>query len=246
MGNSLRTRLYINSPLAAGQIAALTPEQVHYLRNVLRLSVGVELALFNGADGEWLGRIAELGKDKGQVEAITQRRPQSSVPDIWLLFAPIKRQGVDLIAEKATELGAAVIWPVVTKHTDVARVNTERMQLNAIEAAEQCERLDVPELREPKTLVDVLATWPKERLLIVAAESGEQRFSLPEVLKDLPKSPMALLVGPEGGFATSELELLARQPFVKLAHLGPRILRAETAALAVLAVWQALSGDAAR
>lgn len=246
MGNSLRTRLYTKWPLSVGSFVPLTPEQVHYLRNVLRLSVGVELALFNGSGGEWLGRIAELGKDKGQVEAISQRRPQQNVPDIWLLFAPIKRQGVDLIAEKATELGAAVIWPVITKHTDVSRVNTERMQLNAIEAAEQCERLDVPELREPTDLATVLANWPKDRLLIVCAESGSSRQSLPDVLKSVPVGPMALLVGPEGGFAGSEFELLARQPFVRFAHLGTRILRAETAVFAGLAIWQAVCGDAAR
>ncbi len=246
MGNSLRTRLYVSAPLHTAVTVPLSPEQVHYLRNVLRLSAGVELALFNGADGEWLGRIGELGKDKGAVVPLRQLRAQAQTPDIWLLFAPIKRQGVDLIAEKASELGASVIWPVLTRHTDVARVNVERLLANAIEAAEQCERLDVPEVREPADLAVILANWPKERTLIVCAEGGEGRKPLAQLVNTLPSGPIALLVGPEGGFAASELELLARQPFVHLAHLGPRILRAETACFMALSVWQSLKGDAAR
>lgn len=242
MAASLRTRLYVESPLEAGQAVPLREAQVHYLRNVLRLSPGVEVALFNGKDGEWLGRISELHKEQGAVEPQKKLREQRPCPDVWLLFAPIKRQGIDLIAEKASELGASVIWPILTKHTDVTRVNLERLTANAIEAAEQSGRLEAPEVRAPVDLPTVLANWPKSRPLIVCAETGPTR-PIADVIQNLPKGPVGILIGPEGGFARSEVELLASTPFVAAAHLGPRILRAETAAFAALACWMSLKGD---
>ena len=242
MALSLRTRLYVSAPLTAGAFVDLTPEQVHYLRNVLRLSAGVEVALFNGKDGEWLGRIAELGKEKGQIEAIRQLRDQRGAPDIWLLFAPIKRQGIDLVAEKASELGASVIWPIMTRHTDVARVNTERLTANAIEAAEQSERMEVPEVREPVDLPKLLDGWPADRPIIVCAEIGDAS-PIASVIQALPAGPAAILIGPEGGFAQSELDMVLARPYARPARLGPRILRAETAAFAALTTWMALKGD---
>lgn len=242
MASSLRTRLYVDPPLLTGASVALRAEQVHYLRNVLRLSPGVEVAMFNGRDGEWAGRIDELGKDRGQLIADRQLRPQTNAPDIWLLFAPIKRDAIDLVAEKSSELGASRIWPVITRHTDVARVNTDRLRANAIEAAEQSERLCVPEVREPTDLPKALASWPANRPLIVCAELGEAP-PIASVISKLPAGPVAILIGPEGGFARSELEMVLDKPFAHTARLGPRILRAETAAFAAITCWQALRGD---
>lgn len=242
MALSLRTRLYVTAPLSTGLYVPLREDQIHYLRNVLRLSPGVEVALFNGRDGEWLGRISTLSKDEGSVEAVKELREQCCPPDLWLLFAPIKRAGIDLIAEKASELGATTIWPVLTRNTDVARVNIDRLQANAMEAAEQSERMCIPEVKAPTDLPTILADWPAGRTLIVCAETGPSR-PIAEVMMALPRGPMAILIGPEGGFSRSEIELLSGLPFVIPVRLGPRILRAETAVFAALSCWQALRGD---
>jgi len=242
MAASLRTRLFVEPPLLAGATVPLRPEQVHYLRNVLRLSPGVELAVFNGRDGEWIARIDELGKERGSVIPDRKLREQTCAPDIWLLFAPIKRDAIDLVSEKASELGASRIWPVLTRHTDVARVNVERLRANALEAAEQSERLCVPTVEEPGDLPKILANWPAERPLIVCAEIGDAK-PIADVIAGLPKGPVAILIGPEGGFARSELDMIVAKPFAHPARLGPRILRAETAAFAALTCWQALKGD---
>lgn len=242
MGSSLRTRLFVEPPLLNGATVALRPEQVHYLRNVLRLSPGVEVAVFNGRDGEWAARIDDLGKEHGSVVPDRKLREQSCPPDLWLLFAPIKRDAIDLVAEKASELGASRIWPVMTKHTDVARVNIERLRANALEAAEQSERLCVPEVSDPDDLAKILAAWPDQRPLIVCAEIGDAK-PIAKVIADLPAGPAAILIGPEGGFAKSELDIIVSKPFARPARLGPRILRAETAAIAALSCWQSLKGD---
>lgn len=242
MSASLRTRLFVSSPLAAQTLVPLRPEQVHYLRNVLRLSAGVEVALFNGKDGEWRGRIENLAKETGDVRAEACLRPQRPAPDLWLLFAPIKRQGIDLIAEKASELGVCDILPVMTRHTDVARVNIERFTANAIEAAEQSERMCVPLVHEPTKLADVLAKWPQDRPLIVCAEAGPAKPAL-EALSPLKGQKAAILIGPEGGFSRAELDQLTALPFVVPIRLGPRVLRAETAVMAALSCWQAICGD---
>lgn len=242
---SLRTRLFVTEPLGTGLSVTLTTAQTHYLQHVLRLTAGVEVALFNGRDGEWSGRIATLKKDSGSIQVETVRRTQITSPDIWLLFAPIKRNGIDLIAEKATELGVRRLVPVLTRYTDVTRVNLERLTANALEAAQQCARLDVPEVMPSLTLEELLENWPTDRRLFVCAESGPTvpvatAFRAPD---NTPPGPAALLTGPEGGFAPSELDQLTRHPSVRTLSLGPRILRAETAALAALTCWQALCGD---
>lgn len=242
MAASLRTRLFVEPPLLTGATVPLRPEQVHYLRNVLRLAPGVEIAVFNGRDGEWIARIDDLGKERGSVIPDRKLREQTCPPDVWLLFAPIKRDAIDLVAEKSSELGASRLWPVMTKHTDVSRVNVERLAANAMEAAEQSERLCIPEVREPVDLPKLLAEWPADRPLIVCAEIGDAK-PIAEVIAPLPKGPVAILIGPEGGFARSELDLILAQPFAHPARLGPRILRAETAAFAALTCWQALKGD---
>lgn len=245
-----RTRLYVDSPLVAGQAVGLDHERAHFLRHVLRLDRGDAVAVFNGRDGEWLARIDGFGKGWCSLEAVHQRRPQADAADLWLAFAPIKRGRIDLVAEKASELGASKLWPVFTRRTDPHRVNMDRLRANAVEAAEQSERLTVPDLEEPLPLDKVLSLWPHERTLFLCAEAGEAR-PIARVLVDFAESrplesappPVGFLVGPEGGFAPEELDALRKLPFVVPVGLGPRVLRADTAALAALTCWQAIAGD---
>jgi 16S rRNA (uracil1498-N3)-methyltransferase len=191
------------------------------------------LRLFNGRDGEWEARIRVLRRDRASLVAERQMRPQAAEPDLWLAFAPLKRDATDLIVQKATELGAAKIMPVLTERTNAARINLGRLHAIAIEAAEQCERLTVPAVEEPRRLPAVLADWPADRRLVAALE----RTEAPPV--EPSRGPAALLIGPEGGFTEAELEALRRHPLVDAASLGPRVLRAETAAIVGLALLQA-------
>jgi 16S rRNA (uracil1498-N3)-methyltransferase len=238
-----RTRLFVAADLTAGTSVGLPASQAHYVRSVLRLEAGAPVALFNGRDGEWLGRLDAVGKGWCSVAVEMRSREQTAEPDLWLVFAPVKRARIDYIAEKATELGVSALLPVITERTVVDRVNTERLLANAIEAAEQTERLTVPEVRPPERLGALLRSWPVSRRLILCDESGRAP-PLAEVAAGLPSdAPLAILVGPEGGFAPAELDALRNLPFVNPAALGPRVLRAETAALAALAVVQALLGD---
>lgn len=237
-----RARLLVAADLAAGAAVPVPAGPAHHLRNVLRLAPGAAVRLFNGRDGEWLARIDALGKGQADLTVLVRLRPQTPGPDLWLCFAPVKKDAIDAIADKATELGASVLQPVFTDHTDVTRVNVERLRSHAAEAAGQSERLDAPEVRAPMALSDLLARWPGERPLAVCAEAGPAR-PIAEVAGELIGRPAALLVGPEGGFAQSELDALAKLPFVRAVGLGPRILRADTAALAALACWQAVAGD---
>jgi 16S rRNA (uracil1498-N3)-methyltransferase len=250
----IATRLFVDEPLGAGQTVGLDHQRAHFLRSVLRLQTGAELALFNGRDGEWRARIDALGKGWASLAVIEQRRAQQPEPDLWLVFAPIKRARLDFMVEKACELGASRLVPVFTQNTDVSRVNCERLRANCREAAEQCERLSVPEVAEPTRLRELLGAWPAERHLLVGAESGDA----PPVAEELARArdraggragvsaaaaPWAVLVGPEGGFTEAELDALVKLPFVSAAGLGPRVLRADTAAIALLACWQAWLGD---
>ena len=240
-------RLFVEANLWPDATVPLSAKQAHYLGTVLRLQAGAVIAVFNGRDGEWLARIEALGKGRATLAAVEQRRPQTPEPDLWLAFAPIKRAPIDFLAQKATELGASRLWPVFTRNTQVKRINQARLRANAIEAAEQCGRLGVPEVAEPVSLEDLIAAWPRGRRLLVPDETGGGR-PLAEVLAAATASggaaePFAILTGPEGGFARSELDVLGNLAFVTLVGLGPRILRADTAALAALACWQAFLGD---
>ena len=240
----IATRLFVEEALSEGAKIGLDHARAHFLRSVLRLPQGAELAVFNGRDGEWLARIEGLGKGWASLEVLALRRPQRAEPDLWLAFAPIKRGRIDFLAEKAAEIGASRLLPVMTRYTDVSRVNTERLAANAREAAEQCERLTVPEVAEPIKLANLADCWPAERRLILCAEFGPAQ-PIAETLEGLgpEPGPLGVLTGPEGGFAASELDALAQLPFVTPVSLGPRILRADTAALAALAICQAICGD---
>ena len=240
------SRLFVEAGLGAGVEAPLDEAQAHYLRNVMRRADGAPLSLFNGRDGEWAATLSLRGKKAAVVVVGERTRAQAAEPDLWLCFAPVKRARIDYIAEKATELGVSVLQPIVTQHTAVERVNVERLRANAIEAAEQTERLTVPDVRAPVELARLLADWPAGRRLLMCDETGGGP-PIAEVLSALDASaraaPWAIVVGPEGGFAPAELAALRRIKDVAAVGLGPRILRADTAALAALACWQALVGD---
>jgi 16S rRNA (uracil1498-N3)-methyltransferase len=238
----LKTRLHVSGDLASGAAIALTEPQAHYLKNVLRLEPGATVALFNGRDGEWAARIDGFAKRTATLAVLQQRRPQEPEPDLWLLFAPLKRARVDFLVEKATELGVARLCPVVTQRTVAERVNLDRLRAHAVEAAEQTERLSVPVLAEPAPLDRVVTRWPAGRRLLLCDESGSAP-PIAAVLQEFRAETWAVLVGPEGGFAETELDALRKLSFVSPVGLGPRVLRADTAAVAALAVLQALAGD---
>jgi 16S rRNA (uracil1498-N3)-methyltransferase len=221
---------------------ALDEGQTHYLLHVLRAKIGDRVLLFNGRDGEWSAEIAGASKRGVTVVCGTQAAPQSGVPDIWLVFAPVKKTPSDYLVQKAAELGAAVLQPIFTRRTIVARINEERMAANAIEAAEQSGRLTVPDIRSAVTLDKLLANWPAERRLLFCDEGGDAK-SMTQAARESRGGPCAILTGPEGGFDPAERAHLRALPFVMPVTLGPRILRADTAALASLAIWQAVAGD---
>lgn len=235
-------RLFVANDLSADSLIGLDKDQSHYLANVMRVKAGEDVALFNGRDGEWLGRLDKVAKASVTLQVQSQSRPQTPEPDLWLLAAPIKKDCIDLVAEKATELGISALWPVFTHRTVMSRVNTDRLAANMVEAAEQCERLSVPEMREPTDLAKALAGWDAARPLVFLDESGGGA-PITQALNNLQPGPLAVLTGPEGGFDDSERAMLARLPFAVPVSLGPRILRAETAAIAALSVVQALLGD---
>ena len=226
-------RLFVPADLAAGASIQATPAQAHYLGTVLRCGPSDPVHLFNGRDGEWLARIGELRRDRVTLTVETQTRPQAPEPDLWLVFALLKRDATDLVVQKATELGAAALCPVFTARTNAARINEPRLTAIAIEAAEQCERRTIPVLHPPRRLPDLLSDWPSARRLYAAIE---RRAAAPPSRPTT--QPAALLVGPEGGFTPNELDAMLRHPFVTPVSLGPRILRAETACVAGLALLQ--------
>ena len=235
-------RLFIDAPLAAGSLVETSREQAHYLANVLRMREGGEVLVFNGREGEWHARIEEAGRKSVKLRVADQARAQSPLPDLVYCFAPLKKGRLDYLVQKAVEMGAGVLQPVITQHTQVAKPGMDRLQANAMEAAEQCGILALPELREPVKLDRLLAGWEPERRLIFCDEGAETDNPLPALSK-IAEKKLALLVGPEGGFSEAERATLHGLPFVTAIPLGPRILRADTAAVAALAVIQAAIGD---
>ena len=236
-------RLFVDCPLSPGVAVALSPAQAHYLGTVMRRGPGDGLLLFNGRHGEWRGEISDLKRGRrGTVAVGDQTRPQAAEPDLWLLFAPLKRTPVDLIARLATELGVSALMPVITRRSATKRLNLERLRANAVEAAEQCGRLTVPDCVAPIALARRLADWPAERRLLLCDESGGGA-PVAEALGGAAPGPWAVIIGPEGGFANDEFDAMAAIKQTLRVGLGPRILRAETAVAAALSCWQALAGD---
>ena len=257
---SATPRLYLSETMSAGVSITLAPDQAHYLATVLRLGAGAPVRVFNGRDGEWDAQITQAAKRAVTLTITDQRRAQTPAPDVHLLFAPLKRTRTDFVVEKATELGVAVLRPVFTARTSTGRVNTERLAALAREAAEQTERLDLPALIEPQPLEAVLSQWetrePARRLVFcdegaprdtgwsapnTAAPAAAEAFQT--LQRGEPQAAWAILIGPEGGFSPEERARLYAAPFAQPISLGPRILRAETAALAALALWQSTVGD---
>ncbi len=237
------TRLYVEDDLAGGATVALGRGRAHFLAHVLRLGVGATVALFNGRDGEWRAHIESLGKGGVTLVAGERTRTQTAEPDLWLVFAPLKKTPLDFLVQKATELGASALMPAITRRTVVSRVKRDRMATNALEAAEQCGRLTVPRVDDAMALSRILECWPVRRHVMLCAESGAAEPIGEFLARATPGGPWAIITGPEGGFEETELQALRKHPFVSAVGLGPRLLRAETAALVALACWQAALGD---
>lgn len=235
-------RLFIDAPLGEGLAHEAASEHFNYLINVLRMQAGDEVLVFNGRDGEWKARLVQPSRKKLVLEAVEQTRPQSPLPDLHYLFAPLKVGRLDYIVQKAVEMGAGLLQPVMTQHVQGKITSLERLQANAIEAAEQCGVLAVPNVAAPVKLKDLLEGWPADRRIIFCDEGEESHNPLP-ILSAVKERQLALLIGPEGGFSEEERQLLRSLPFVTAIPLGPRILRADTAAVAALAVVQATIGD---
>ena len=226
-------RLFVDRELSEG--LSLTVEGT-YLGAVLRLGPGDQVKLFDDRTGEWLAEIAEAGKKRVTLTVGERLRERELVPDLWLLFAPIKRGRIDWLVEKATELGVTRLMPVITRRTVVERLNLDRLRAHAIEAAEQCERTALPTLAEPQKLDSLLKAWPADRLLYFADEAGGAPFAP-------APGPAAILIGPEGGFTDEERAAIRAVEQARPVSLGPRILRADTAALAAVALWMGSAGD---
>jgi len=235
-------RLFVHGDLVRGTSIDLSREQANYLLNVLRLKDGNGILVFNGRDGEWRATLSQSGRKRVLLAIEARTREQTPLPDLHYLFAPLKHARLDYMVQKAVEMGAGRLRPVLSRYTQVARVNLDRMHANAIEAAEQCGILAIPAIEAPQKLNDALAEWDPARRLIFCDEAAPTANPA-DALRDLPRGPAALLIGPEGGFSDEERAHLLRRPFVTALSLGPRILRADTAAVAALALVQAFIGD---
>lgn len=239
---SAKIRLYVEHPLGAGQSVPLDRDQAHYLFGVMRQAAGAPVALFNGQDGEWLAEVAEAGKRGGTLLCREQTKPLQLPPDLWLMFAPIKKARTDFIVEKAAEMGAARILPVQTEFTNSERIRQDRLQAHAVEAAEQCGGTFVPEVGELQKLSRLLDHWPQERQLMFCDEA-EVGNALQLAAETKSGAPWAILIGPEGGFSANERKRLHALSQSHVVSLGPRILRADTAAVAAMTLWQQALGD---
>ncbi|MCV2891051.1 16S rRNA (uracil(1498)-N(3))-methyltransferase [Ruegeria aquimaris] len=238
---SAKIRLYVEHPLAPGQPVPLSRDHAHYLFGVMRLDAGAPVALFNGRDGEWLAHVTEAGKRGGTLVCEAQTRPLQLPPDLWLLFAPIKKARTDFIVEKAAEMGAARILPVQTDFTNSERIRQDRLQAHAIEAAEQCGGTFVPEVADLQKLSRLLDHWPADRQLMFCDEA--EAGSALRLASEGRNKPWAILIGPEGGFSEAERKRLHAMEQSHVVSLGPRILRADTAAVASMTLWQQALGD---
>ena len=235
-------RLFIDAPLSMGAVYEAAKEQFNYLVNVLRFDAGDAVLVFNGRDGEWRAELSLPSKKRLLLTATEQTRPQPAPCDLHYLFAPLKVGRLDYLVQKAVEMGAGLLQPVMTQHVQGKITSMDRVRANVIEAAEQCGVLGIPQVLEPRKLEDVLEAWPKERRIIFCDEGDAGQNPLP-ILASVKEMRLALLIGPEGGFSDAERTLLRSLDFVTAIPLGPRILRADTAAVAAMAVIQAAIGD---
>lgn len=242
MAKTPSVRLFVDHPLLEGAAIACDKSQAHYLTNVLRLEEGALIAVFNGRDGEWSALVCKQGKKDVRLEPMKKLADQLMGPDLHYLFAPIKRARLDYMVQKAVELGASHLRPVLTQHCQVERVNQDRMQANAIEAAEQCGIMGIPQIDKPIKLIDLIDEWDKARQLVFCDEKGIKQNPITP-LKEIKAQKWAVLIGPEGGFSNQERDLLLARRFVTPLALGPRIMRAETAAVAALSLVNAVVGD---
>ena len=236
-------RLHLDAPLKDGANIALDKAQAHYIGTVLRREVGESVRVFNGRDGEWRAQITKIEKKRGALKVTKQLRAHQASPDIWLCFAPVRKHRNAFIFEKGTELGVACFQPVLTARTQFPKMRMDKDKAQIIEAAEQTERLDIPTVRAGMTLTELLSGWDKNRLLIFADEAGDAPRAREVLSTFSPNTPCAILIGPEGGFTPEERETLRRKECVRPVSLGPRILRADTAALSLLTIWQTYLGD---
>ncbi len=241
-GKNMIQRLFTRNDLARNAAIACTDAQNNYLRNVLRLGAGAEILLFNGRDGEWRARIERITRKICVLVVTGQTRTQEPPGDLHYLFAPLKKARLDYMAQKAVEMGASRLRPVLTRFTTTRRVKLERMEANAVEAAEQCNLLSIPEIDAPGRFEDIIDAWPQERVLVFCDETAPAANPA-GALANLRGRPLAVIIGPEGGFSEPERGRLRAAPFVTPISLGPRILRADTAAVAALALVQAMAGD---
>lgn len=237
-----KVRLYVNQPLGMGQAVALGPEQANYLFSVMRLPVGAAVLVFNGRDGEWIAGVEDAGKKRGMLVCHAQSKPQQTPPDLWLIFSPVKKDRTNFIVEKAVELGVARIMPVQTRFTNSERWRLDKQVAHAIEAAEQCGATYVPQVGEMHPLDRVLTNWNTDRTLFWADETLSSNAAEGAGMGGTD-APAAILIGPEGGFSDEEKAKLRKLDFVRPLRLGPRILRAETAAIAAIVQWQSSHGD---
>lgn len=238
-------RLYVEAPLAAGISLDLGRDHTNYLLTVLRMKQADALIVFNGRDGAWMARIADDHRKGATLELVVQTQHQTDRSDLWFGFAPLKTGRLDYLVQKATEMGAGVIQPVITRFTQVSRLKQDKLVANVIEAAEQCEVLTVPEVHAEIGLDELLSHWQRNqglRRLVFCDESAPANSPVGQ-LRDLEGLPIGILIGPEGGFSDDERRLLLGQSYVIPISLGPRILRADTAAVAALAVVQSIIGD---
>jgi 16S rRNA (uracil1498-N3)-methyltransferase len=246
MAKKIQHRLFLEDNLPGGGIIALGTEQSHYLANVMRANVGTAVALFNGRDGEWAAEVIEVKKREVTLKVVEKTRDQGTEPDLWLAFAPIKKARLDFMAQKATELGVSHMIPVYTRRTIVDRVKTDRLRANAIEAAEQCERVSVPTSDEPIKLEKLLANWPEDRMIMFCDEdlSGDSAHeALAKADAKGSARPWGIIIGPEGGFDDDERKMIRSHKNTVVVSLGPRVLRADTAAMAAISLWQSALGD---
>jgi 16S rRNA (uracil1498-N3)-methyltransferase len=237
---STTPRLYVDMPLGQGAVLTLPVPQSHYLAQVMRRAPGDVVRLFDGRSGEWAARLLSVGRKAVEVSLESQSAPQEIVQDLWLCAAPLKRGRIDWVAEKACELGVARFVPLLTRRTVVDKLNLDRLRAHMVEAAEQCGRTALPDMAEPVTLAALLRDWPAGRTLIFADETGG--MAMVEAFRTAA-APAAILIGPEGGFTPEERAAIRAVPGALAISLGPRILRADTAAAVAVGVWQALAGD---